>query len=60
MTSGPSVRLPGLDTAESERSAQYGEDDSIDDLDDLPDDDTPIAASTGFGLYDAHEEAATW
>ncbi|MEV6750520.1 Mu transposase C-terminal domain-containing protein [Streptomyces sp. NPDC051080] len=37
-----------------------GNDDSIDDLDDLPDDDVSPAQATGFGLYNAHEEAATW
>ncbi|MER7048330.1 Mu transposase C-terminal domain-containing protein [Streptomyces jumonjinensis] len=37
-----------------------GNDDSIDDLDDLPDDDDSPAPATGFGLYNAHEEAATW
>ncbi|MFD8346007.1 transposase, partial [[Kitasatospora] papulosa] len=37
-----------------------GNDDSIDDLDDLPDDDIRPAPATGFGLYNAHEEAATW
>ncbi|MGP8304538.1 hypothetical protein ACTPOK_43020 [Streptomyces inhibens] len=36
-----------------------GEDDSIDDLDDLPDDENTVAA-TGFGLYDAYEEADKW
>ncbi|MET8479227.1 Mu transposase C-terminal domain-containing protein [Streptomyces clavifer] len=40
--------------------AQLDEDDSIDDLDDLPDDDFRPAPAPGFGLYDAHEEAATW
>ncbi|MFI9549763.1 hypothetical protein ACIHAR_38660 [Streptomyces sp. NPDC052016] len=40
--------------------AQHDGDDSIDDLDDLPDDDTRPAAATGFGLYDAHEEAGKW
>lgn len=37
-----------------------GNDDSIDDLDNLPDDDLSPAPATGFGLYNAHEEAATW
>ncbi len=37
-----------------------GNDDSIDDLDDLPDDDVSPASAAGFGLYNAHEEAATW
>ncbi|MER7967160.1 hypothetical protein [Streptomyces ardesiacus] len=46
--------------AQHDESAQHGEDDSIDDLDDLPDDDTRPAAAAGFGLYDAHEEADKW
>ncbi|MFH8691363.1 Mu transposase C-terminal domain-containing protein [Streptomyces anulatus] len=37
-----------------------GNDDSIDDLDDLPDDDVSPAPVTGFGLYNAHEEADKW
>lgn len=37
-----------------------GNDDSIDDLDNLPDDNLSPAPATGFGLYNAHEEAATW
>ncbi|WP_374109123.1 Mu transposase C-terminal domain-containing protein [Streptomyces sp. CC228A] len=37
-----------------------GNDDSIDDLDDLPDDDVSPASAAGFGLYNAHAEAATW
>ncbi|MEU9376037.1 Mu transposase C-terminal domain-containing protein [Streptomyces sp. NPDC048255] len=40
--------------------AQHGEDDSIDDLEDLPDDSRPASQAGGFGLYDAHEEAAKW
>jgi hypothetical protein len=40
--------------------AQLDENDSIDDLDDLPDDDIRPAPAAGFGLYNAHEEAATW
>ncbi|MFJ8620793.1 Mu transposase C-terminal domain-containing protein [Streptomyces clavifer] len=40
--------------------AQLDEDDSIDDLDDLPDDDFRPAPAPGFGLYDAHEEADKW
>ncbi|MEU5416628.1 Mu transposase C-terminal domain-containing protein [Streptomyces clavifer] len=40
--------------------AQLDEDDSIDDLDDLPDDDVRPAPAAGFGLYDAHEEADKW
>ncbi|MFF4590935.1 hypothetical protein [Streptomyces sp. NPDC001388] len=49
---GPSADRPAQQDTESE-------DDSSDDLDDLPDDDTP-AAATGFGLYDAYEEADEW
>ncbi|MEU6950232.1 hypothetical protein ABZ957_34225 [Streptomyces sp. NPDC046316] len=60
----PTARQPGHDTARpADSPAQQGaegEDDSIDDLDDLPDDDTPRAAAIGFGLYDAHEEADKW
>nr|WP_260868114.1 Mu transposase C-terminal domain-containing protein [Streptomyces sp. SAJ15] len=41
------------------RQGDEGNDDSIDDLDDLPDDVSPAPAA-GFGLYNAHEEAATW
>ncbi|MYV70238.1 DDE-type integrase/transposase/recombinase [Streptomyces sp. SID2131] len=37
-----------------------GNDGSIDDLDDLPDDHVSPVPATGFGLYNAHEEAATW
>ncbi|MFD3414266.1 Mu transposase C-terminal domain-containing protein [Streptomyces cyaneofuscatus] len=42
------------------QQAAEGNDDSIDDLDNLPDDDLSPAPATGFGLYNAHEEAATW
>jgi hypothetical protein len=40
--------------------AEWDEDDSIDHLDDLPDNDTGTAPAAGFGLYDAYEEADTW
>ncbi|WP_225827103.1 hypothetical protein [Streptomyces naphthomycinicus] len=53
---GPTTDAP----AQHDEFAQHGEDDSIDDLDDLPEDDTHTAAATGFGLYDAHEEAGKW
>jgi hypothetical protein len=43
----------------AQRGAE-GEDDSINDLDDVPDDDTHPAPSTGFGLDDAYEEADKW
>ncbi|MFH9015559.1 Mu transposase C-terminal domain-containing protein [Streptomyces sp. NPDC017943] len=46
--------------AQHDELAQHGEDDSIDDLDDLSDDGTRPATATGFGLYDAHEEADKW
>ncbi|MFD7178241.1 Mu transposase C-terminal domain-containing protein [Streptomyces sp. NPDC059929] len=41
-------------------SPEQQDDDSIDDLDDLPDDDSYSAPATGFGLYNAYEEAAKW
>ncbi|MET7665906.1 Mu transposase C-terminal domain-containing protein [Streptomyces sp. NPDC005463] len=57
----PAARRPEHDTGQSaDDPAQCDEDDSIDDLDDLPDDDTHPAAATGFGLYDAYEEADKW
>ncbi|GAA3311776.1 hypothetical protein [Streptomyces cinereospinus] len=60
----PAARHPDHDSGPSaDRLAQHDaedEDDSIDDLDDLPDEDTGPAASTGFGLYDADEEADKW
>lgn len=49
--------------APADSPAQHGDegnDDSIDDLDDLPDDDISPAPATGFGLYNAHEEADKW
>ncbi|MFE3708747.1 Mu transposase C-terminal domain-containing protein [Streptomyces scopuliridis] len=56
----PTARRQEHDTGQSaDGPAQRDEDDSIDDLPDLPDDDT-LAAATGFGLYDAHEEADKW
>ncbi|MFD5415771.1 hypothetical protein [Streptomyces nojiriensis] len=45
--------------APADSPAQQG-DDSIDDLDDLPNDDFSPAPATGFGLYDAYEEADKW
>ena len=57
----PAARHPQYGTGPAtDESAQHGEDDSIDDLDDLPDDDTRPAAAAGFGLYDAYEEADKW
>jgi hypothetical protein len=40
------------------RLAQQEEDDSINDLDDLPD--HTLAEAAEFGLYDAYEEADKW
>ncbi|AUH38855.1 Mu transposase C-terminal domain-containing protein [Streptomyces sp. CMB-StM0423] len=40
--------------------AQQGDEGNDDSIDDLPDDDVSPAPATGFGLYNAHEEAATW
>ncbi|WP_285509519.1 Mu transposase C-terminal domain-containing protein [Streptomyces sp. NBRC 13847] len=57
----PTARDGNHDTeAPTDSPTQQGNDDSIDDLDDLPDDDVSLAPATGFGLYDAHEEAAAW
>jgi hypothetical protein len=57
----PAARHPQHDTGPATgEPAPHDEDDSIDDLDDLPDDGTHPAAATGFGLYDAHEEADKW
>ncbi|WP_406224239.1 Mu transposase C-terminal domain-containing protein [Streptomyces canus] len=64
----PAARRPPHDSGpHADHPAQWDQDDSIDDpdqpdddLDDLPDDDTRPAASTGFGLYDAYEEADKW
>lgn len=50
---------PGTE-APGDSPAQLDEDDSIDDLDDLPDDDFSPAPAAGFGLYDAYEEADKW
>ncbi|WP_431782412.1 hypothetical protein [Streptomyces chumphonensis] len=56
----PTARRSGHDTEAPVGSpAQLDEDDSIDDLDDQPDDVSP-APATGFGLYNAHEEADKW
>ncbi|MFJ8664029.1 Mu transposase C-terminal domain-containing protein [Streptomyces sp. NPDC093795] len=55
------VPLPvARDTEAPASSPAQQDDDSIDDLDDLPDDDFSPAPATGFGLYDAHEEADKW
>ncbi|WP_406337527.1 DDE-type integrase/transposase/recombinase [Streptomyces sp. NBC_01620] len=60
----PTARHPEHDTARPTdipaSRAPWDEDDSIDDLDDLPDEDTDPPATTGYGLYDAHEEAEKW
>ncbi|WP_437043996.1 Mu transposase C-terminal domain-containing protein [Streptomyces sp. enrichment culture] len=57
----PAARPPHPGTAPATgEPAHHGEDGSIDDLDDLPDDGTRPAAATGFGLYDAYEEAEKW
>ncbi|WP_461025915.1 Mu transposase C-terminal domain-containing protein [Streptomyces sparsus] len=53
----PGTEAPADNLAQQ---ATEGNDDSIDDLDNLPDDDLSPAPATGFGLYNAHEEAATW
>ncbi|MEU6926360.1 hypothetical protein [Streptomyces sp. NPDC046631] len=53
----PTARHPQHNTGDP---AQYSEDDSIDDLDDLPDDDFSPASAARFGLYDAHQEADKW
>ncbi|MGW1077285.1 Mu transposase C-terminal domain-containing protein [Streptomyces sp. NPDC002537] len=50
----PAARHPQHNTGDP---AQYGEDDSIDDL---PDDGFNPAPAAGFGLYDAYEEADKW
>ncbi|MFF9091343.1 hypothetical protein ACF1BE_34315 [Streptomyces sp. NPDC014991] len=57
----PAARHPQHDTTPTtDESAQHGKNDSIDVFDDLPDDDTRPVTATGFGLYDAHEEADKW
>ncbi|TWF92340.1 Mu transposase-like protein [Streptomyces brevispora] len=56
----PTAREGNHDTEAPADSPEQQDDDSIDDLDDLPDDDSRPAPATGFGLYNAHEEAATW
>ncbi|MEU6102751.1 Mu transposase C-terminal domain-containing protein [Streptomyces flaveolus] len=56
----PAARSSQHDTAQSGASAQHDEDDSIDGIDDAPDDDVSPAPATGFGLYDAYEEADKW
>ncbi|MEU2297761.1 Mu transposase C-terminal domain-containing protein [Streptomyces antibioticus] len=57
----PAARHPQHDTDPTTGEwAQHGEDDSIDDLDDAPDGDSSPAPATGFGLYDAHQEADRW
>ncbi|MEV8345911.1 Mu transposase C-terminal domain-containing protein [Streptomyces niveus] len=53
---------PGTE-APTDSPAQQGDegnDDNLDNLDDLPDNDVSPAPAAGFGLYNAHEEAATW
>ncbi|KUN01289.1 transposase [Streptomyces canus] len=56
----PTARRSEQDTVQgADDPAQWDQDDSIDDLDELPDDGTHRAA-TGFGLYDAYEEADKW
>lgn len=57
----PSARRSEHDTGQSaDNPTQWDRDDSIDDLDELPDDGPHRAAATAFGLYDAHEEADKW
>lgn len=61
----PTARHPQHDSAPSADSpTEWDEDDSIDDLDDRPDtedDGTGLPTPyTGFGLYDAYEEADEW
>ncbi|MFJ3043172.1 hypothetical protein [Streptomyces tendae] len=56
----PAARQARYGTGPIGESAQHSENDSIDELDDLPEDDTRPAAAAGFGLYDAHEEADKW
>jgi hypothetical protein len=54
----PAARHPHHSTeAPADSPAQQDHSDSIDDLDD---DGTRPAAATGFGLYDAYEEADKW
>ncbi|MFH9984012.1 Mu transposase C-terminal domain-containing protein [Streptomyces sp. NPDC017179] len=54
----PAARRPQHDTGQSADSpTEWDEEDSIDDL---PDNGTHPATATGFGLYDAHEEADKW
>ncbi|MGW1563374.1 Mu transposase C-terminal domain-containing protein [Streptomyces sp. NPDC002144] len=58
----PQARRPESDsTPGAGHPAAWDEDDSIDDLDDQPDtDDARPAPATGFGLYNAYEEADKW
>ncbi|MEU1050724.1 hypothetical protein ABZ400_37115 [Streptomyces sp. NPDC005897] len=57
----PAARPPHPGTGPTTgEPAQHDGDDSIDDLDDFPDDNTHPAAAAGFGLYDAHKEADKW
>jgi len=60
----PAARPPEDGSGPSAGNAPWDQDDSIDDLDDHPDtedDATDLPAPyTGFGLYDAHEEADKW
>ncbi|MEU9558328.1 hypothetical protein [Streptomyces fumanus] len=60
----PTARNPHHDTGPTTgEPAQHGEDDEDDEddsMDELPDDETHPAAATGFGLYDAYEEADKW
>ncbi|MFD0432011.1 hypothetical protein ACFQ60_46930 [Streptomyces zhihengii] len=55
----PTARDGDHDTEAPADSPRQQDDDSIDDLGDLPDDVSPAPAA-GFGLYNAHEEAAAW
>ncbi|WP_249126009.1 Mu transposase C-terminal domain-containing protein [Streptomyces sp. A2-16] len=61
----PPARRPEHDMGQGPDSpAEWDEDDSIDDLDDHPDTEEDGAGLptpyTGFGLYNAHEEADKW
>lgn len=56
----PTARHSDHDTeAPADNPVHQDEDDSIDGLDDRPDDFNPAPAA-GFGLYDAYEEADKW
>ncbi|WP_329212260.1 Mu transposase C-terminal domain-containing protein [Streptomyces sp. NBC_01708] len=54
------IEGPADSPAQQGNEGNEGNDDSIDDLDDLPDDDVSPTPVTGFGLYNAHEEADKW